>query len=186
MPVPHTLPVPEVPDHLGRECMPHHCPCGEVSWEPEGWPSSLCVTGIPKVFCRLCFPSRVFPFPRGLWEPLASMEQERPAQAGVVWWFPFLVLGNWKREEPGDKSGTRPFSPPFSGGGRSVTFPWALPGALCQCWCLGFLGAGVPLGLLEPFHISFDFTYRDKAGGQRSWKQVHPRPEVPQTGMCDP
>lgn len=36
----------------------------------------------------------------------------------------------------------------------------------------------MPLGLVEPFHIGFGFTYRDKAGGQRSWKLVHPRPEV--------
>ena len=43
------------------------------------------------------------------------MEQERLAQAGAVW-FPFLVLGHWKREEPGDKSGTGPFPPPFSRG----------------------------------------------------------------------
>lgn len=57
VPVPHTLAVPEVPDHLGRECMPRHCPCGEGSWDPMGWPFSLYVTGVPKVFCRLWFPS---------------------------------------------------------------------------------------------------------------------------------
>ena len=124
-----------------------------------------------------------FPFqdcsPRGLWAPLARMVPGgQPRQECVV-----LPKSPEEGGARGQSRGMAVSSPTCSGGGKSVISP-ALSGPRPGVPRLGFVRDGLLLAGSQWSCVTrgSEPTCRNKAGGQRSQKQMQLRPEVLQAG----